>query len=250
VENLAEGAYNPYQDESKAFLNKVSIACRRWCSHGAVLRVLHAAVLLLLLLTFIEPPRWCEEQQQGCDVLLNLQGTPAGGRVGESDEVTYLYPSTRAIFLTSRQSKWIEALCLGVITVVVAVRIGRDGLSLQRYLRPNAVRFNRVAQLACLLLMALGIIADNTAWNPYWRMMMAITFVTTAQREIQVLIGMLPVRTCGRGRTVPPTRFLLLAHFCALLSTVATGSSECFGVVVCDHAILCLVWSGYVCGFG
>jgi hypothetical protein len=195
VENLADGAYNPYKDESKAFLNNVSIACRRWCTHGPVLRVLHAAVLLLLLLTFIEPPRWCEEQHQpGCDVVLNLQGTPAGRGAGESDKVTFLYPSTRAIFLTSRQSKWIEALCLAVIAIVVAVRIGRDGLSLQRYLRPNAMRFNRVAQLACLLLMALGIIADNTAWNPYWRMMMAITFVTTAQREIQVLIGMLPVR--------------------------------------------------------
>jgi hypothetical protein len=200
VENPAEGAYNPYQDESQVFLNQVSIACRRWCSHGAALRVLHAAVLLLLLLTFIEPPRWCEEQQEGCEALLHLQGTPAGGRP-EASKVTLLYPSTQSIFLTNRQSKWVEALCLSVIGIVVAARIGRDGLSLERYLRPSAVRINRIAQIVCLLLMALGILASYTAWNSYLRMMMAITFVTTAQRELQVLIGMLPVRTLvGLGR--------------------------------------------------
>lgn len=187
MENPADGAYNPYKDESKAVLNKVSIHCRRVCSHAFVLRVLNMAVLFLLLLTFVEPPRWCEEQ--GCDRLLHLQGTPAGG-----GETTFLYPATRAIFLTSRQSKWIEALCLSVIAIVIMLRIGRDGLSLQRYLRRNSVRFNRCTQIVCLLLMVLGIIASNTAWNPYLRLMMAISFLTTSQREIQVLIGMLPVR--------------------------------------------------------
>lgn len=200
VENSAQGAYNPYQDESQVFLNHVSIACRRWCSHGAVLRILHTAVLLLLLITFIEPPRWCDEQQEGCDVLLHLQGTPAVGGRSETIQVTFLYPATRAVFLTSRQSKWVEALCLCVIAIVVAVRIGRDGLSLQRYLRPNAMRFNRTTQIVCLLLMALGITTSYTAWNPYLRMMMAVTFVTTAQRELQVLISMLPVRICVHGR--------------------------------------------------
>jgi hypothetical protein len=210
VENPAEGAYNPYQDESQVFLNHVSIACRRWCSHRAVLRVLHAAVLLLLLLTFIEPPRWCEEKQEGCEALLHLQGTPAGGRP-EANEVTLLYPSTQSMFLTSRQSKWAEALCLSVIVIVVAARIGRDGLSLQRYLRQSAVQINRTAQIVCLLLMALGILASYTAWNPYLRMMMAITFVTTAQRELQVLIGMLPVRTLvGLGRSTCYSCLLML----------------------------------------
>lgn len=215
VENPAEGAYNPYKDESKTFLNKVSIQCRRWCSHGAILRVLHTFVLLLLLLTFFEPPSWCEDR---CDNLFHLQGIPAGST--DKSSITYLYPATRAIFLTTNQSRWIESICLFVIAMGIAVRVGRDGLSLKRYLRPSSVRISRITQLSCLLLMTIGIATHNTTWNPYFRMMMTISFLTNPQREIQVLIGMLPV--CEHA--LFPTMFLIyfidrryLMCFCCFL---------------------------------
>lgn len=227
MENPAEGAYNPYKDESKTFLNTVSIQCRRWCSNATFLRVLHTTVLFLLLLTFFEPPLWCRDR---CDDLLHLQGMPAGST--SKEQVAYLYPATRVIFLTTNQSMWIESFCLLAIAIGVVLRIGRDGLSLERYLRKSAVRLNRITQLVCLLLLSVGIVGSNTTWNPYLRMIMALSFLTDSQREIQVLIGMLPVRFV--------VSFLgIFSHYCIL--------QEVFNVLVLLFAIMVFyAWFGVV----
>lgn len=189
VENPAEGAYNPYHqdNESQVTMNQISIQCRRWCSFSILIHSLRAVTWTSVLLTFFEPPHWC--RNEGCVEVFRRRGMPADS----SDEV-YYYPTSRILFLTLRQSQLIEAACLLVIIGVIALRIGRDGLSLHRYLRPSPVKANRCIQIVCVSSLLLGVTTEQTRAHIYARLLLFYSFLTTSQREIRVLVGMLPVR--------------------------------------------------------
>ena len=122
---------------------------------------------------------------------MKIEGLPAGG---SEDEVTLLYPTTQTVFVSEDESWWIETTCLCIIAFAVALRIGRDALSFSRYLRPSHVRTSRFTQLVCLTLMSTALAIGDTRWQPYLRLALLMSFMTTPKREIRVLVGMLPVR--------------------------------------------------------
>lgn len=192
VEDPTEGSYNPYADESKQFLNNVSIQCRRWSAYSSVLKLLNFALFALIVLTFFEGPEWCRDAPGGCHNITTLKGIPAGS---SSDSTTFLYPTTRTAFIDENGSFWVESTCLMVVASIIALRIGRDGLNLSRYLRPSHVQTTRLAQLVSLCFMALALLVGDTRWQPYLRLALLLSFMSRPKREIRVLIGMLPVST-------------------------------------------------------
>ena len=185
--------------------------------------MLNYAVALLILLTFFEPPHWCRNfrldmvlpdgQQQelllgGCDTIFRLSGTPALFSAYNStieNEIVEYYPNTAtAIWLTVSQSHLLEITFLTTITIVMALRIGRDGCSLPIYLRRSAgttIQRNRISQILCIVVLFIGVYLEHrthdetfTKLHPYIRLILLYTFLGGTQRDIQVLIGMLPVR--------------------------------------------------------
>ena len=126
-------------------------------------------------------------------------------------EIVELYPNTNSMWLTLRQSRLFEAVCLAIIISVVLLRIGRDGMSLPRYLRPGAPQRDRIIQLICLTLLCVGLVLDSkytetyTQFHPFYRIFLLTSFLGGSQREIRVLVKMLPV-----SRAVPIEEFIVL----------------------------------------
>lgn len=226
VEDPTIGAYNPFSSSNSknVLLNEISIICRKYCSSWTTLRVLHYSVALLILLTFFEPPHWCRNhrfniispdgQQQdiflgGCDTVLRLSGIPkldsdSNNTAKETETVEY-YPNTAtAVWLTVSQSHLLEILFLSTITIVIVLRFGRDGCSLPIYLRRSAgttIQWNRICQILCIVTLFIGVYLEHithdetfTTLHPYIRLVLFYTFLGGPQRDIQVLLGMLPVR--------------------------------------------------------
>lgn len=203
AENPAEGAYDPYEYQSSEFelRNTISIVCHRICSYRPVLRFFRATCWILVLLSFIEPPSWCEipgrddssseDSLATCSVLLNSYGIPAGSN-GTSEHVQY-YPSTRANRISKSQSLQVETVCVIIILLVLLLRIGRDGMSLTRFFRKGPSRLVRVTQLGSLLMLITGLVVGQTRHHVYARLLIALSLNDFGtHREIRSLIRVLP----------------------------------------------------------
>lgn len=223
VEDPAAGAYDPSRalDSSPSspsrtvvVIDAVAVACRRWCRSGTLRRVLHAAVGMLVALTFLEPPHWCRHHRVvddddgaehfGCAAVWGATGVPAGAATdgGEGTGSVEYYPNTGSnTWLTVAQSHTIEAVCGAVVALVLLLRVGRDGLSLPRYLRRSPVRRNRLIQLFCVAALPTGLLLERwspapdnkyTLYHAYLRLLLLYSFLGASQREIEVLHGILP----------------------------------------------------------
>lgn len=225
--------HHPDDDETTAancfvfFHATFCLWCRRWCNHWTLWYLLHCTMTCLILLTFVEPPHWCRDYYQenivrenggpkiaqpgggGCEALLTATGPPATTSTNDNSmavDVDYYYPNAgTGLWLTVPQSQVTETILLVVIATILLVRIGRDGLSLRRYLRRSPVRTNRVTQLFCLLALATGLALEQGShpnlvalkytaqYHAYFRLFLLFSFLGRSQREIRVLIDMLPV---------------------------------------------------------
>lgn len=223
VENPAEGTYDPYQYPEAKLRNTVSVLCRRLCAYRPLVHLLHGTAWLLVVLTFLEPPHWCRDNNDnsitntdnstnsngknsdsaqdanggGCARLLTMTGLPADKIFtlpGDNDSLddVQLYPNSNSMFLTVSQSRSIEWMCLAIILIFILLRIGRDGMSITRFLRPGTSRHNRVAQLVCLIVMAIGLWTRRTHYQAYFRLALLVSYSTAAQRDIQVVVRMFP----------------------------------------------------------
>ena len=204
VENPAEGNYDPYDPRvaHDEFRNTVSIVCHRLCSYRPLVRLLQSTCWLLVILTFIEPPDWCRPSYQtmedgsivespGCPELLAAEGIPAGDS-GSETTVEY-YPSSHSMLVTRLQSHRIEAVCLLILYTYVCLRIGRDGMSLTRYLRPGISQMNRVVQLVCLVALTGGLLVGHTIHHAYARMGILLSMNQLGeQRDLRVLFRLVP----------------------------------------------------------
>jgi hypothetical protein len=225
VEDPVDGAYNPFSSSNtkNVLRNEISIICRKCCSSWTTLRLLHYSVAVLLLLTFFEPPHWCRNYQLSimspddqqptivfgsCDTILRLSDTPkletTTSNMTESNIVEYYPNTTTAVWLTISQSHMFEIIIVSIITIILALRVGRDGCSLAIYLRRSAgfvTQSNRICQILCTFALFLGVYLEHrtydkrfTMLHPYIRLILYYTFLGGTQRDIQVLLGMLPVR--------------------------------------------------------
>lgn len=126
-DNTLTGFYDPYDNPDYEIRNVVSVVCRRLVSYPPLMRVETAFVWLLIFLTFIEPPVWCQDGhlEGSCESLLSMQGIPAG-QEEDPDAVSVLYyPNSKSMLLTLNQSRVVEWVCLGVIGLFMLFRFGR-----------------------------------------------------------------------------------------------------------------------------
>jgi hypothetical protein len=201
AENPAEGAYDPYVNHSSEFLfrNAVSVICHRLCSYRPLIQIFQGTCWFLALLTFIEPPPWCQsggvtDENNGrvhdCQALLSARGAPADN---STDTHVEYYPNSQSLLVTKSESHRIEALCMALICSYLILRVGRDGMSLSRYLRQGPSRWNRVVQLLSLFLLTVGLATGHTMHHAYVRLALVMTLNNFGtQREIRALIGMIP----------------------------------------------------------
>jgi hypothetical protein len=204
----AHGVYDPYQHPERKLLNNISIASRRLTSYRPLLHFMRFVTWTLVLLTFIEPPAWCRAPNDnndnmsssdvptfaGCPAYFAAEGIPADNSNSSSNStdtktVSY-YPNSGALFVTGTQSIRIEAVCLAFISVFLLLCLGRDGMSLTRYFRAGGV--NRTVQCVSLLLLTVGLLADYRPHHPVTRLILLATFLPGCQRDLKVLIKMLP----------------------------------------------------------
>lgn len=178
VENPAEGAYNPYQNQDHAFRNAISIVCRRLCAMRAVRRFAYAVVWMLVILSIIEPPAWCfhiPDLEGGpdkftaghCPRIMALHGPPADDP--DSDKNVQYYPNSTAFLLSRYQATVLEAFCLVVIILSILLKVGRDGLSLTRYLRKGRTRMTRLIEIIAVVLLTLGLIIATARFGYHAR---------------------------------------------------------------------------------
>ena len=211
VENPADGAYDPYDHPESPRLNTISTHCRRLCSSRSFRHFINGVVWILVLLTFVEPPTWCnymvlEGELLGVDYFLDKgrcpefmtkQGPPAGGSSAEPD--VFYYPNTSTIWLTVRESHAVEFACLLCLWLYVWLRIGRDGLSLRRYFRPSAPQMVRILEFTAMIFLTIGLVYDTATtmdhervFAPYLRIILLITLHRDVMRELKTLVSMMP----------------------------------------------------------
>ena len=87
------------------------------------------------------------------------------------------------------------------------MRLGRDGFSVPIYLRPSRQRTNRIVQFVCLSVLAVGAgeefvhfqtsrhrrMVVGTQFHPYVRLVLLTSFLRATQRELDVLVDLVPV---------------------------------------------------------
>jgi hypothetical protein len=232
----------------------ISMYCRRICRQMIVLRILFGTIAILIILTFVEPPHWCRNftlpvvlvesqqsqqmvEQMDCSTIFLSMGIPvlslndnnSSSNIVDTDEQQQqqqqqYYPNTgTSIYLTISQSHCIELFCITIVSIIVLLRIGRDGMDLSHYLlqkRPQqqqrqkqllistttaagttTIRYNRFVQIICLLFSFMSILLEHitqnqqyTQYNPYIRLILLYTFLTSSShRDVQILIGVVPV---------------------------------------------------------
>lgn len=148
---------------------------------------------MLVALTFIEPPVWCQKwdptEEGSCRNLLNLNGVGAG--MEDTADPVQLYPNTRSMFLSTPQSIIVESVCLGLLGIFLLLRFGRDGMEFSCYFRAGTARVLRIIQTSSYFLLLIGMITHRL-YQPYVRGILLATYLPTVQRDVKVLIQMLP----------------------------------------------------------
>jgi hypothetical protein len=93
-----------------------------------------------------------------------LHGPPADDP--DSDKDVLYYPNSAAFLLTRYQATILEATCLVMIAFYILLKIGRDGLSLTRYLRKGRTRNIRLFEISAIVLLALSLLVA-AVWRGY-----------------------------------------------------------------------------------
>eukprot|EP00977_Amphora_coffeiformis_P023097 scaffold12184_cov164-Amphora_coffeaeformis.AAC.4 len=125
--DASAGSYDPYAHPDSVLRNLFAIICRRLINYQPLVRIQLAAVWMLVVLTFIEPPVWCQrwdpDDEEGCVHLLTRTGI-AMGEDETSSPVLY-YPNTKSMLLTTHQAFIVECTCLLIVLFFSLLRFGR-----------------------------------------------------------------------------------------------------------------------------
>jgi len=193
-ENPSMGTFDPYADPNDSLRNFLSLVFRQVLASRWLRTLTFAATWILVLLTFVEPPRWCRYGYNGdasitCEQLFKMKGPPASiqnttATLPEEDSVEY-YPTTRSILLTPEQSNVVEWVCISFFTLIVLFRIGRDGCSLVRYLRRGPAFTIRLLQVLAIVTMITGLCTKFTLFQPFARLLLLGTMLKILHQEVQ-----------------------------------------------------------------
>jgi hypothetical protein len=265
------GVYDPYQYPEKQLLNHISIASRQLTSYRPLLHFMRAVTWTLVLLTFIEPPQWCRATNDnhdtnalsGCPAYFAAEGIPADNSNSNSNStdnttVSY-YPNSGSLLVTGTQAINIESVCLAIISLFLLLQLGRDGMSLTRYFRAGHCGVNRMVQFVSLILLAVGLLADYRPHHPVTRLVLLATFLPGCQRDLQVLLKMLPeIANVLALLTIMITFYAWFGavmfvdtregsqHFGSLVESMWTLVCTCTTVCIALDVLLSCVWHWYV----
>jgi hypothetical protein len=195
TENPSEGTYDPYMNPEKAMINLFSLIFRQILSYRLLRQMLYGSAWGMVLLTFVEPPRWCTSghhgdnpnDSDGCQSLFSLQGKPAASDSGNSvlaDEVVDYYPNSRSVLLTRTQSNLFEFILVSFVSLIILLRIGRDGCSLTRYLRRGPAQLTRSLQIVAVGLIYLGLWMEDAFFQPFARLLLLGTLLKRLHHEL------------------------------------------------------------------
>jgi len=196
-------SYNPFTTREKGHpsINKLSIFSSLILSKFWYRSIVEISVLIMLLLSFIEPPDWCASSlsHELCYEKFHTKG-PVKLTVSDNDsEEDFYYPSIQQLLLvTTEESRFIELTCLFVLCIHTALMIGRDGMSLTRYLDPNGkTRVVRIFQFCAIFLNLANLILnllDDVERYMYQilRLIIFVTFSAGVQREIITVMKLIP----------------------------------------------------------
>ncbi|CAB9519936.1 pore calcium channel protein 1 [Seminavis robusta] len=161
----------------------------------------------LVILTFIEPPRWCsigeEDDANNCQVLFDLEGPPAISSDNNDDNTTTLgavdesvtadyYPSSGSLLLTTAQSQFLELVFVSFISLVMLFRVGRDGCSIVRYFRKGPALLLRSLQIIAIAAIYLGLGTGYTFFQPIARLLLLGTLLRSLHMEVANTLLVLP----------------------------------------------------------
>lgn len=158
------------------------------------------------MLTFFEPPHWCRnasnlvgdeskyydltasinKQYGDCKTLFDAHGATSSGDEGNQQ----LYPSTNAMLLTIRESKFLELTCVGVISFYLMFTFGDDGFDPHFFFYPGYKRWIHATQSLVLVMLLMSAIFDNTLFNPFFRVLILGSFLKSFQREMWTFLTM------------------------------------------------------------
>ena len=199
-ENPSKGTYDPYMHPGNPIINLVSLIFRQILSYRLLRQFLYGSTWALALLTFVEPPRWCRIPSKGdnCQALFSLQGPPAiiaNETAVMADEVVDYYPNSRSLFLSTSQSTCLELSLVSFVSLIILLRIGRDGCSLTRYLRHGPAQLVRLFQVVAVVLIYIGLWTQRFYFQPFARLLLLGTLLQSLHHE--VAIAFLVVRMNG-----------------------------------------------------
>jgi hypothetical protein len=199
-----EGWYDPYNIVAEnEFRNVVSVLCGRLLAMTWVRRTLcFLPNWLLFVLSFIEPPQWCRDSDLeiadnnlhdslrdfgDCKVILGAYGVTADG-----NEMDQLYPNSNSMWVSVTQSMKIELACIFVVAFWMLLELGRDGMESRLFFYPGAKRVLHAFRCGLLACMLAGIVLENTTFNPFFRMSLLTSHLRNFQREVLVVLKMIP----------------------------------------------------------
>ncbi len=174
----------------------------------------------LVILSFIEPPLWCrdfddgdDDPLNGCASALSMKGTPAFYSDDTEDAIQDYYPSTGITYLTVYQSLKFEWFFVSVLLIHTIICFAKDGFSVERYFclnlnslehidavtkyRMQTVAIYRYVRIFALVFLLKGMItfsALNTD-RPFSIMIRLILFISYSegiQNELLVVVKLLP----------------------------------------------------------
>jgi len=174
---------------------------------------------LLVLLSFFEPPPWCEANG-GCVERFSASG-PTASAGGEIDK---FYPSWNVVWVSAHKSGQIEAVLALFLLADLALRVGRDG-SFRQYLfvfgNWQQQRFLQACSVIALALCA--IFPLSFSWRVPAALLLRAAVTAThsdgAAREVAAMIRFLPRMASFLGL------MLTFLVFWAWLGTVAFYNS-------------------------
>lgn len=198
-ENPSKGTYDPYANAENSLRNLASLVFRQILCSRLLRQTLVCVVWCLALLTFVEPPRWCNGGMEGnasrnCEALFYLQGPAAGSGNETATEDTFVdyYPSSKSNLLTRDQTNVLEFIGASFVTLIILFRIGRDGCSLFRYLRKGPALVVRALQIVALAGIYAGLYTGYTFFQPFARLLLLGTFLISVHQEVATTLLVLP----------------------------------------------------------
>lgn len=195
----------------------ISHLSRRILKYRLVKSLVHGCVLCLILLSFIEPPSWCSNFNDGdetganyCDLVLKKKGIPSFYSNNSEPEIQDYYPNTGTNILNTNQSFMMEKFLVWVIAVYLIMKFSSYNFSMRKYFAMDAYSttsmtsyaltvknlkmssFVRIVQSSSIVLLIIGLRSTYRPWSIFLRIIVFITFSETAQEQTLIAAKLVP----------------------------------------------------------